>query len=421
MTTRTLSSSLALPLIGLVCAAFAYALWDAYAHQPPVAPSPIASCPHAGSSAPAPAPPPAAAPDFARTVSASVTRFSSNEAVRAGLSLRLAEYWTNLTATRVQCRLCPRRCVIPDGFRGACRARVNIAGRLHTLVYGKAVTVNVDPIEKKPLFHVLPGSRTFSLATAGCNMNCKFCQNWEISQADPATTRFITFSPAQIVAAAVRAGCTSIAYTYTEPTIFFEYMRDTARLARQRGLRNVWVTCGYIEEAPLRELCQYIDAANVDLKGFSKEFYGSYTQGTLEPVLHCFAVLQECGVWTELTNLLIPGANDDPATISNMCAWIVATLGRDLPVHFSRFHPNYKLLDRPPTPVSTINMAVAIAQGFGIHYVYSGNVAGDPHESTYCPACGARVVKRTGYAVDARNLRDGACAACGRKIPGIWR
>jgi len=422
MTTRTLNSTLALPLIGMVCAAFVYSLWDAYAHQPPPAASPAATCPavlhHSSppvlhhSSPPAPA--------LAAPAAANLTRFSSNEAVRAGLSLRLAEYWTNLTATRVQCRLCPRRCVIPDGYRGACRARVNIAGRLHTLVYGKAVAVNVDPIEKKPIFHVLPGSRTFSLATAGCNMNCNFCQNWEISQADPARTRSINITPEEIVAAALRAGCRSIAYTYTEPTIFFEYMRDTARLARQHGLRNIWVTCGYIEEEPLRELCQYIDAANVDLKGFSKEFYGTYTQGMLDPVLRCFGVLKERGVWTELTNLLIPGANDDPAVISNMCAWIVATLGRDVPVHFSRFQPNYKLLDRPPTPVGTIRMAVAIAQGYGVRFVYSGNVAGDPHESTYCPACGAVVVKRTGYDIDARNLRDGACATCGRKLPGIW-
>jgi pyruvate formate lyase activating enzyme len=398
---------------------FGYSLWDAYAQS---ASSADTACTHcvvctqcpARASAAAPAAPTPATPARAGV-------FSSNDALRAGLSLRLAEYWTNLAGGRVQCQLCPRHCVVADGARGACRARVNIGGRLHTLVYGKVVAVNVDPIEKKPMFHVLPGTRSFSIATAGCNMNCKFCQNWEISQADPARTRFIEFAPEQVVEAALRSGCKSIAYTYTEPTIFFEYMRDTARLAKQRGLRNVWVTCGYIEDAPLRELCQYIDAANVDLKGFSPQFYGTYTQGMLEPVLHCFTVLKQRGVWTELTNLLIPGANDDPALISNMCAWVVAALGRDVPVHFSRFHPNYKLLDRPPTPVSTIDMAVAIAQGMGIHYVYSGNVAGDPHESTFCPNCGAMLIERMGYTIELTGLRDGACGNCGQKIPGVWR
>jgi pyruvate formate lyase activating enzyme len=356
-------------------------------------------------------------------ISTLLTRFSSNDAVAAGLSLRLAEFWTNLANLHVQCQLCPRRCIIPNGFRGECRARVNIDGQLRTLVYGRAVSVNVDPIEKKPLFHVKPTSRTFSIATAGCNLRCVFCQNWEISQAFPERARFIPLSPQEVVEAAFRSGCDSIAYTYTEPTIFFEYMRDTARLARQHGLRNIWVTCGYIEDAPLRELCTYLDAANVDLKGFTDLFYNTYTSGVLPPVLHTFVVLKEQGVWTELTNLLIPGANDDPAGISNMCQWIVNTLGVDVPVHFSRFHPNFRLQDRPLTPLATISTAISIAKSFGIHFVYTGNVAGDAHESTYCPACGALLIKRRGYMVDIGQMamNAGTCGACGCVIPGVWQ
>lgn len=361
---------------------------------------------------------PAAAPAAPRAAGAA--RFTSNDAVRAGLSLRVADYWSARPDGRVQCRLCPRRCVIREGFRGACRARMNIGGSLRTLVYGKLVAVHVDPIEKKPLMHVLPGSRSFSLATAGCNMNCIFCQNWEISQAAPETAPHMDFSPEAIVAAALQSGARSISYTYTEPTIFFELMRDTARLARQRGLLNVWVTCGYIEEEPLRELCRYLDAANVDLKGFSDTFYRTYTSGSLAPVLRTFKILKEEGVWTELTNLLIPGANDTPADISNLCAWVVAEIGCDMPVHFSRFYPHFKLRDRPPTPVSTVFRAVEIAKSFGIKYVYAGNIAGNPYEHTSCAACGKIVIARRGYMIDAVHLRKGACAFCGTPLPGRW-
>ncbi len=348
------------------------------------------------------------------------SRFSSNDAVRAGLSLHPAEYWEALPDTRVQCRLCPRRCTIRDGFRGACRARVNIGGALRTLVYGKLVAVNVDPIEKKPLMHFQPGSRTFSLATAGCNLNCVFCQNWEISQAAPERAAHMDLEPEAIVAAALQAGCRSISYTYTEPTIFFELMRDTARRAHEKGLQNVWVTCGFIEEAPLRELCRYLDAANVDLKGFSDAFYGAYTSGTLAPVLRTFTILKQEGVWTELTNLLIPGANDAPQDISNLCAWVVQEIGCDMPVHFSRFHPNFKLRDRPPTPVATVLSAVEIARGFGIKYVYAGNIAGTAYEDTRCAGCGKIIIARRGYMIDAVHMRNGACAHCGTLIPGCW-
>lgn len=410
MTRRTNTVAICVLLV-LVASACAWNLFDALW---PTSASPSNAPPAETSTASAHS----AAPAASRTPRAA--RFTSNDAVRAGLSLRVAEYWSARPDGRVQCRLCPRRCVIREGFRGACRARMNIGGSLRTLVYGKLVAVHVDPIEKKPLMHVLPGSRSFSLATAGCNMNCIFCQNWEISQAAPEHAPHMDFSPEAIVAAALQAGARSIAYTYTEPTIFFELMRDTARLARQRGLLNVWVTCGYIEEEPLRELCRYLDAANVDLKGFSDTFYGTYTAGSLAPVLRTFQILKEEGVWTELTNLLIPGANDTPADISNLCAWVVAEIGCDMPVHFSRFYPNFKLRDRPPTPVSTVLRAVEIAKSFGIKYVYAGNIAGNPYEHTYCPACGKMVIARRGYMIDAINLRNGACAFCRTPLPGRW-
>ncbi len=353
--------------------------------------------------------------------SPSLTKFSSNEAARAGLSMRIAEYWDSMGKNRVRCRLCPRHCVIPDGYRGACRARINIGGTLRTLVYGRAVAIHVDPIEKKPLFHFLPKTKALSIATAGCNLRCIFCQNWEISQAYPEKARFMMLSPREVVDAALRSGSESIAYTYTEPTIFFEYMRDTARLAHKAGLKNVWITCGYIEEEPLRELCKYIDAANVDLKGFSNKFYREYTSGTVEPVLQTFRILKEEGVWTELTNLVIPGANDSPQDISNLCAWVVEKIGTDMPVHFSRFHPNYRVLDRPPTPVSTLNMAVDIAKGFGIKYVYMGNVAGSKWESTYCPKCGKKLISRMGYYISGVNIKNGKCEYCGEPIAGRWK
>ncbi|MCX7848161.1 MAG: AmmeMemoRadiSam system radical SAM enzyme [bacterium] len=341
--------------------------------------------------------------------------------MRAGLSLRVAEYWESVGDGRVRGGLCPRRCVVREGFRGACGVRMNIGGKLRTLVYGKVVAVHVDPIEKKPLMHVLPGSRSFSIATAGCNLQCVFCQNWQISQAAPETAPHMDFSPERIVRAAMESGARSIAYTYTEPTVYFELMRDTARLAREQGLLNVWVTCGYIEEAPLRELCKYIDAANVDLKGFSERFYGTYTTGTLEPVLRTFKILKEEGVWTELTNLIIPGANDRPEDISNLCAWVVTEIGRDMPVHFSRFYPAFKLQDRPPTPVATVLGAVEIAKGYGIKFVYAGNIAGNPYEDTECPGCGKVVIARQGYWVKAMKVRDGRCGYCGSELPGIWK
>jgi len=230
----------------------------------------------------------------------------------------------------------------------------------------------------------------------------------------------MNISPEQVVAEALQSGSKSIAYTYTEPTIFFEYMRDTAKLAKEIGMKNVYITCGYIEEEPLRELCKYIDAANVDLKGFSEKFYKEYTDGKLKPVLRTFKILKEEGIWTELTNLIIPGANDSPQDISNLCEWVVTEIGVDIPVHFSRFFPNYKVLDRPPTSLATLNMAIDIAKHFGIKYIYAGNVAGSKYESTFCHGCGKKLIGRKGYYISEVNVKDGKCKFCGTEIPGRW-
>ncbi len=415
MKTRAYQTSVAILLIGVVCVTLGFSLWDGLfsrSKKEQAAPKTLENKSTAQQAVEQKSP--------MKALRTALTRLSSNDAARAGLSMRDAEYWTLRPDGDIRCQLCPNKCIIPNGYRGLCRARVNIDGVLKTLVYGRVVAANIDPIEKKPLFHFHPDTRSFSIATAGCNMNCLFCQNWQISQATPESTRYMKFSPADGVNAAVENKCLSIAYTYTEPTIYFEYMRDTAKLAHEKGIKNVWVTCGYIQEKPLRELCKYIDAANVDLKGFSDIFYEVYTTGELEPVLETFKILKEEGVWTELTNLIIPGANDDPVMISNMCAWIVKELGPDVPVHFSRFHPDFKLRDRPATPVATIEKAVAIAKHYGIHFVYAGNIAGNTYESTVCPGCGKILIKRYGYLIQDIHIKDGKCEYCGRVIPGRW-
>jgi len=336
------------------------------------------------------------------------------------LSLHEAMFYKKLADGSVQCELCPFKCIIPEGQRGICGIRANIGGKLRALTYGKPVAVHIDPIEKKPLFHFLPGTKAFSIATAGCNLSCNFCQNWTISQASPEEAQHITLMPEDVVAQALQTGCRSIAYTYSEPTVFFEYMYDTGVLAHKAGLKNVWITCGYINEKPLRKLCEVIDAANVDLKG-TEGFYREYTKSSREPVLRTLKILREEGVWVEITNLIIPGANDEPDSIRAMCRWIVENLGPDVPLHFSRFHPNYKLTDRPPTPVETLHMARKIALEEGLKFVYIGNVPGDDGEDTYCPSTGEKVIDRLGFWImDYKLTPDGKCPN-GEQIPGVWR
>ncbi len=338
----------------------------------------------------------------------------------AGLSLREAMYYDKLDGNKVRCHLCPLVCELEDGERGACAVRINLGGVLRTLIYGKLVAVHNDPIEKKPLYHFLPSSRAFSIATAGCNLGCVFCQNWQISQALPENARYMSLTPEQVVAAAKRAGCKTIAYTYTEPTVFYEFMLDCARLAKKEGIRNVWITCGYINPDPFRELCKYLDGANVDLKGFSEDFYREYCKASLEPVLTTLKIAREEGLWVEVTNLIIPGANDDPEMIRDLCKWVRTNLGPDTPLHFSRFHPNYQLLDKPPTPVSTLERAAQIAKEEGIHHVYIGNAPTTSSDDTYCPQCGRLLVRRRGFFLEKNDIADGRCPKCGAEIAGVW-
>jgi pyruvate formate lyase activating enzyme len=336
------------------------------------------------------------------------------------IGTQLSPYFITLNNQRIQCQLCPRNCIVANGQRGFCRVRENRQGKYYSLVYGNPCAVHVDPIEKKPFFHLLPGSTSFSIATAGCNLRCKFCQNWEISQTTPDETYNLELPPEKVVALARKAGCRSIAYTYAEPTIFFEYMVETAKVAKKKGILNVYHSNGFVNPGPLKDLCRVLDAANIDLKGFTEEYYGSMAQGRLAPVLQTLKTLKHEGVHLEVTNLVIPTKNDDLDTVGKMCAWIKSELSVDTPVHFSRFYPLYKLRNLPPTPVSTLEKCRKIAMDVGLEYVYIGNVPGHEGEQTYCPRCKKVLIVRQGYYVVEINLDKGKCKYCGKPISGIW-
>ena len=338
----------------------------------------------------------------------------------APVELKEALYWQDAGDGKVQCFLCPRQCLIFNNQRGFCRARKNINGKLYALTYGQPVALHVDPIEKKPLFHVYPGTKSFSIATAGCNLRCKFCQNWEISQADPESVKTAFVSPQEIVKQAKESGAKTIAFTYTEPAIFYEYMLDIAKLAKQEGIACVMHSSGFINEKPLRQLAKYLTAANIDLKGFSDKYYASFCEGNLASVLNSIKVLKEENVWIEITNLIIPGANDSDEDLTNLCLWVKDNLGPDTPVHFSRFFPMYKLLDLSPTPLKKLTHAKEIAQRIGLRYIYIGNVPENVGEDTICPACGKLVVKRIGYTILENNIIKGKCKFCSAKISGVW-
>ncbi|PIU41460.1 MAG: AmmeMemoRadiSam system radical SAM enzyme [Candidatus Omnitrophica bacterium CG07_land_8_20_14_0_80_42_15] len=346
---------------------------------------------------------------------------SAGEEGNSKAQLHLGKYWQSVREPIVQCFICPHKCVLDLDQRGICTVRINKGGKLYTLGYGNPVAIHVDPIEKKPFFHVAPGEPIFSLAVAGCNMRCLFCQNWQISQSRPDETQNYSLSPEEVVQKAIENKCRFIAYTYTEPTVFYEYMLDISKLAREKGIKNTMHTCGYINPEPLRELLKYMDAVNVDLKGFSEEFYAKMGLSVeLKPVLETLKIIKEEGVWLEITNLLIPGFNDDPQKIKEMCAWIRENLGDEVPLHFSRFMPSYKLMNLPPTPTEKLEEAYNIAKGVGLKYVYIGNVPGHQGENTYCPNCGKIVVKRMGYQLLENNIKDGKCEFCGYKIAGSW-
>jgi len=332
-----------------------------------------------------------------------------------------ARYFEKLDAKRIQCNLCPRECSVGDLERGACGVRENRDGDYLTLVHSRACSANVDPIEKKPLFHYLPGTLAFSIATAGCNIECRFCQNWQISQFRPEQVRSFYLPPAAVTQAAASHNCPTIAYTYTEPVIFYEYMYDTAAHARAKKVGSVMISNGYIKPQPMKDLCSQLTGVKVDLKAFTDDFYVKYCSGHLKPVLDVLVLLREIGMWTEIVVLLIPGLNDSPKEITEMSKWIVKNLGRDVPVHFTRFHASYKMKNLPDTPHETVERARQIAMGEGINFVYTGNVRpGHPGEQTYCPACNELLIKRFSYHVLENRIQSGKCPKCGAQIPGIW-
>ena len=331
----------------------------------------------------------------------------------------------------VVCQLCPRACRIPPNHAGDCRVRINVEGKLLAVTYGRPCAIARDPIEKKPLFHVLPGTRILSIATVGCNLHCTNCQNHNISQANPWEHGYEVRSvyaggfgatPRELVAAAQRSGCPSIAATYTEPVVYYEYTRDTAIQAREAGLKSVTVTAGYINVGPQRALCRVIDASNVDIKTMSPSFFLKNSGGILKHVLRGLVVAREEGVWIEITNLVIPTYNDSTAELKKVCRWVRRELGAHTPIHFSRFRPHYRMRNVAPTPEATLARARRIAQDEGLHYAYVGNLPGNDGENTYCPGCGTVVIRRVGYRVrQGGSLRDGKCGKCGRAIEGIWK
>lgn len=331
-----------------------------------------------------------------------------------------AMYYTKIDEESVQCELCPRRCTLMNGNRGFCRAREPKDGKLYSLVYGLACAAHVDPIEKKPLFHFLPGTTAYSIATAGCNFRCKCCQNWQISQFPPEDVRNQNLMPNDVVQAALRARCRTIAYTYTEPSIFYEYMLDAAKIARQNGIKNMYHSNGSLNPKAVTELTRYLDGADIDLKGFNQDFYSKIPAGYLDTVLETLKILKKSGTWLELTTLVIPTLNDDPSEIKKMCVWIKENLGPETPIHFSRFWPQYKLTNLPPTPTSTLEKIREIALQAGLQYVYLGNLSGHKAENTYCPKCGKVVIRRIGYTVRENNVKKGNCKACGQPIAGVW-
>lgn len=346
---------------------------------------------------------------------------SQAQTAKKGLiKTKLSPFFTSLSEGEIQCDLCPKRCRVSKGKRGACRVRENRDGKYYSLVYGNPCAVHLDPIEKKPFFHVLPTTTSFSLATVGCNFQCKFCQNWEISQASPEDAYSYDVSPEMIVKMAKEVGAHSIAYTYVEPTIFYEYMIDICHLVKKAGLLNVCHSNGFINPEPLKNLCKVMDAANIDLKGFTEAFYRDLCGGELAPVLETLKTLKKEKVHLEITNLVIPTQNDDLSGLKEMCLWVKKELGADTPIHFSRFYPLYKLRSLPPTPISTLEKVRNTALSSGLEYVYIGNIPGHEGEHTFCSKCKKLLIQRIGYMVGENHLKGGKCQYCGKPIPGIW-
>jgi pyruvate formate lyase activating enzyme len=335
--------------------------------------------------------------------------------------MKEALFYENSGGNSVRCGLCRHCCRIADGSRGICHVRENRGGTLYSLVYGRVIAEHADPVEKKPLFHFLPGSGAFSIATPGCNFRCRHCQNFSIAQV-PADTTFSMpqRKPQEIVESAVRSGCRSIAYTYTEPTIFFEFALDTARLAQKAGMRNIFVTNGYLAAEPLAAIAPYLDAANIDLKAFSEKTYREICGAGLGGVLDSICAYKKHGIWIELTTLIIPGLNDSDTELGETARFIAENTGVDTPWHVSRFHPTFRMTDRPPTPVTSVLRAAAIGRAAGLNYVYTGNIQTGRGENTICPGCQQTVIARDGFTVTAERLQKGCCPDCGAAVAGVW-
>jgi pyruvate formate lyase activating enzyme len=335
--------------------------------------------------------------------------------------IREAMLWRTLEGGKVECLLCAHRCQVAAGKSGVCGVRENREGKLITHVYGEVIAAHIDPIEKKPLYHFLPGTISFSIATIGCNFRCPFCQNWQISQAGKKDKGFgggQALSPGEIVQAAKKRGCASISYTYTEPTIFFEYAYETAKLAREAGLANVFVSNGYMTVEALRMIQPYLDAANVDLKAFRDETYKKVCGARLGPVLDSIRLMRELGIWIEVTTLIVPGMNDSEEELADIARFI-ASVSSEIPWHISRFHPDYKYTQAPATPVETLRRAAALAKEAGLKFIYIGNVWGES-EATVCPQCGKVLIRRNGFNVGENRIEAGRCFSCGRPIAGVF-
>jgi len=343
------------------------------------------------------------------------------ETIDARKWTRLARYQEKLHGNAVRCLLCPHNCVVHEGKHGICQTRVNNKGKLYTTAYGNPCSVSVDPIEKKPLFHFFPGTGIYSLAIAGCNFHCLNCQNWQISQSSPSLHDHYDIQPEKLLQNAKLQKINSIAFTYTEPTVFYEYVFDTSKIAHEEGLKTVLISNGFINGKPLLDLCPYLDAANIDLKCFDDMVYHHLAGGRLQPVLDTLKILKDNGVWLEITNLLVPGYSDSQEMIRSMCDWLVANGFADTPLHFSRFFPIYKLSQLLPTAEQTLIRAKEIAEKKGMKYVYIGNIHTLNCENTYCPACKQMLVKRKGYVVIRNLIHNGLCGFCGEPVAGVWQ
>lgn len=346
-----------------------------------------------------------------------MARLGSKSPSAEGFPLR---FQRPLAEKAAQCEICFRRCVVREGRLGFCNNVKNVGGHLYSLVYGHPCALNVDPIEKEPIFHVLPGSTIFCLATAGCNFRCKFCQNWEISQRTMWELHNFDVSPAEVAQRAAEEGCRGVSFTYNDPIVFYDFVLDVAVEARERGLRVAFHTNGTLNPEPLKLLLEVSDVAVIDLKGFDTPFYRRYCGGELTPVLDTLTGIREAGIHLEVVNLIIPTLNDDLGEIRRMCRWLKEHVGPDVPLHFIRFFPSYRLKRLPPTPVETLEDAARVAEEEGLEFVYIGNVPGHRRNSTFCPDCGELLVERVHFAVLAVNLKEGKCPSCGREIPGIW-